>query len=151
MAGRGRLVPTLGVVALGTVGYYLYSAGGNPKVAEKQFEHDAASASARMKGDLPGKGKEAKLQGEVWAKQAGAKLDHVVDDAKATLHETDAKLSAKMAEADVKIDHLKADGLQKAKELRKDTDKKIDEFDTTVIRKTQEAKSGIASWFGFGK
>ena len=56
-----------------------------------------------------------------------------------------------MAEADAKIDHLKAEGIQKAKELRKDTDKKIDEFDTTVIRKTQEAKSGIASWFGFGK
>ena len=39
---------------------------------------DAASATARVKGDLPGKGKEAKLQGEVWAKQAGAKLDHAV-------------------------------------------------------------------------
>lgn len=28
----------LGVAAAGGVGYYLYTAGGNPKVAEKQFE-----------------------------------------------------------------------------------------------------------------
>lgn len=28
----------LGLAAIGGVGYYLYSAGGNPKVAEKQFE-----------------------------------------------------------------------------------------------------------------
>jgi hypothetical protein len=28
----------VGVVAAGGVGYYLYTAGGSPKVAEKQFE-----------------------------------------------------------------------------------------------------------------
>ena len=28
----------LGVAAAGGVGYYLYTAGGSPKVAEKQFE-----------------------------------------------------------------------------------------------------------------
>jgi hypothetical protein len=28
----------VGVAAAGGVGYYLYSAGGNPKVAEKKFE-----------------------------------------------------------------------------------------------------------------
>ena len=56
-----------------------------------------------------------------------------------------------MAEADKSIEHMKAESIAKAKELRKDTDKKIDEFDETVIRKTKEAKSGISSWFGFGK
>ncbi len=28
----------VGLAAAGGVGYYLYTAGGNPKVAEKQFE-----------------------------------------------------------------------------------------------------------------
>ena len=56
-----------------------------------------------------------------------------------------------MSEADAKIDHLKADSVEKMKELRKDADKKIDNFDETVVRKTNEAKSGISSWFGFGK
>ena len=45
---------------------------------DRRYPDDAASATARVKSDLPGKGKEAKLQGEVWAKQAGAKLDHAV-------------------------------------------------------------------------
>ncbi|MCJ1249513.1 hypothetical protein MMC30_006738 [Trapelia coarctata] len=151
MAGRSRAVPILGAVAAGGVAYYLYSAGGNPKVAEKKFEHDAASASAKLKSELPGSGKEAKKQGEVWAKEAGAKLDSTVDSAKAKLHETDAKLSAKMSEADAKLAHLKTDTIQKAKEVRKETDQKIDAFDETVVRKTKEAKSGISSWFGFGK
>ncbi|MCJ1471399.1 hypothetical protein MMC13_000038 [Lambiella insularis] len=151
MARGGRLIPTLGVVAAGGIGYYLYAAGGNPRVAEKKFEHDAASISANLKSELPGKGKEAKIQGEEWAKQAGAKLDSVVDDARSTLHDTDRKIVAKMSEAEAKVDHLKADSIAKAKELRQDTDKKIDQFDETVIRKTKEAKSGISSWFGFGK
>lgn len=56
-----------------------------------------------------------------------------------------------MSEADAKIDHLKGESINKMKELRKETDQKIDAFDETVVRKTKEAKSGISSWFGFGK
>jgi hypothetical protein len=37
MAGK-RGVQVLGLGAVGLGGYYLYSAGGSPKVAEKQFE-----------------------------------------------------------------------------------------------------------------
>jgi len=33
-----RALQVGGVVAVGGIGYYLYTAGGNPKVAEKQFE-----------------------------------------------------------------------------------------------------------------
>ena len=33
-----RLLQSLGVVAAGGAGYYLYTAGGNPKVAEKMAE-----------------------------------------------------------------------------------------------------------------
>jgi hypothetical protein len=35
---KSQLPLYLGLAAAGGVGYYLYTAGGNPKVAEKQFE-----------------------------------------------------------------------------------------------------------------
>lgn len=39
MAQRSSRAPLyIGLAAAGGVGYYLYSAGGSPKVAEKQFE-----------------------------------------------------------------------------------------------------------------
>lgn len=78
-----------------------------------------------------------------------------VSDAKAKLSEADAKAYTKMAEADKKIGQLKDDGIAKFDQVRKETEKefheKIGNFDKTVERKTAEAKSGISSWFGFGK
>lgn len=35
---KSRVPLALGLTAAGGVGYYLYSAGGSPKVAEKKFE-----------------------------------------------------------------------------------------------------------------
>lgn len=35
---KSRMPMYLGVAAIGGAGYYLYSAGGNPKAAEKKFE-----------------------------------------------------------------------------------------------------------------
>jgi len=37
-APKSKLPLALGLTAAGGVGYYLYTAGGNPKVAEKQLE-----------------------------------------------------------------------------------------------------------------
>jgi hypothetical protein len=34
----GRAVPALGALAAGGIGYYLYTAGGDPKLAEKKAE-----------------------------------------------------------------------------------------------------------------
>jgi hypothetical protein len=34
----GRAVPALGAIAAGGIGYYLYTAGGDPKLAEKKAE-----------------------------------------------------------------------------------------------------------------
>jgi hypothetical protein len=34
----GRIVKVVGAGAVAGAGYYLYQAGGSPKVAEKQFE-----------------------------------------------------------------------------------------------------------------
>jgi hypothetical protein len=38
MSRSNRAPLALGLAAAGGVGYYLYSSGGKPKVAEKQFE-----------------------------------------------------------------------------------------------------------------
>ena len=39
---------------------------------------DASSASAKLKGELPGSGKEAQKQGEEYAHKAGAAIDSTV-------------------------------------------------------------------------
>lgn len=38
MSQKSKLPLYAGAAAVGAVGYYLYSAGGSPKVAEKKFE-----------------------------------------------------------------------------------------------------------------
>lgn len=93
-----RAVTVLGLAAAGGAGYYLYSAGGDPKVAQKMAEGmlgqtwhyrqlltrsaaDASKASAKVKEEVnaaPGRGKEAEKRGEQYAHQAGAKLDSAV-------------------------------------------------------------------------
>ena len=35
---RSRILPALGLVGVGGAAYYLYQAGGDPKVAEKKME-----------------------------------------------------------------------------------------------------------------
>lgn len=94
---KSRVPLALGLTAAGGIGYYLYGAGGSPKAAEKQFEGwysvqcyvkashvliellaDASKASAKIQGELPGRGTQAKKQGEAWATEAGNKLDSAV-------------------------------------------------------------------------
>lgn len=85
----------LGLTAAGGVGYYLYSAGGNPTAAEKKFESmfhlshrrhlivssadprylgDVHKASAEVKSHLPGRTPDAQNRGA----QVGAKVDEAV-------------------------------------------------------------------------
>lgn len=78
-----------------------------------------------------------------------------VGDVRAKLDQADAKVSAKLHEADGKFQQLKADGSKQFDQARKDTARELkesaDSFDKTVEKKAAEAKSGISSWFGFGK
>ena len=71
------------------------------------------------------------------------------------MQEADKTVSQKAGEAQGKFDKFKKDAgsqLDKtASETRKDVNESVDKFDKTVERKTSEAKSGISSWFGFGK
>ncbi|KAL9624978.1 MAG: hypothetical protein Q9160_000707 [Pyrenula sp. 1 TL-2023] len=124
-------------------GYYLYSAGGDPKVAQKNAEADVSRASAKVKSEVPGKEKEAEKQGQAYASQAGQKIDQAADDARARYRDAEAKGQAYANDAAKKLD-----------ESRKATGEKlmsgVDKFDETVTKGAAEAKSGISSWFGFG-
>ncbi|KAL9021556.1 MAG: hypothetical protein Q9185_001204 [Variospora sp. 1 TL-2023] len=152
MASRRALQIGGATVGVGAV-YYLYSAGGNPSVAEKKLEHNISAAGARLKGQDTST-KEAQKKAEVVAKEAGATLDRTVDTVREEVRQADRVITAKMHEAGSKLDQLKDDGSKKFDSAYKDTSKELqqtaDTFDKTVNQKTAEAKSGISSWLGFG-
>ncbi|EKD16536.1 calcofluor white hypersensitive protein [Drepanopeziza brunnea f. sp. 'multigermtubi' MB_m1] len=135
---KSRVPLFAGLVAAGGVGYYLYKAGGNPKVAEKQVEGmlhplsdpDLSRASAKIKSEIPGRAHEAQKEGEKWASQAGAKLDSAVEKSKAELSKAEGKFEAYR------------------KDLGAEAMKKIDAADAKIEQEAAKAKSGISSWFG---
>ncbi|KAK7942971.1 uncharacterized protein PG986_012084 [Apiospora aurea] len=130
---RSRMPLVLGLGAAGGVGYYLYSAGGNPKVAQKQAEADAHKLSSEAKSHMPGRSSQAQKDAEKFGAQAGAKIDNFAGKTQADLQK------------------VKADAEAYGKDLKQDALKKVDEFDRKVENKTAEAKSGISSWFGGSK
>ncbi|KAI9738188.1 MAG: hypothetical protein M1834_008686 [Cirrosporium novae-zelandiae] len=138
---RSRITTLIGVGSLGGIGYYFWQAGGNAKLAEKNFENDTSKLSSRVKNELPGREQQAKKEGEEWAQQAGAKIDRTVDKAR-----------AKLREADAQADQYRKEGIDKFEQTKKETgtqiNQAIDSFDKTVEKKTAEAKGGIWSWFG---
>lgn len=74
-----------------------------------------------------------------------------IANARDKVHETDAKIGAKFGEADTKLHQLAADGKQATKDTGRELKETADKFDNLVEKKASEAKSGISSWFGFGK
>lgn len=60
-----------------------------------------------------------------------------------------------MGEAESKLDKFKHDSAAQFEKTKNTTGKElnqsIDKFDQTVEKKAADAKSGISSWFGFGK
>ncbi|KAG9241289.1 hypothetical protein BJ878DRAFT_521477 [Calycina marina] len=125
-APKSKIPLALGLTAAGGVGYYLYTAGGSPKVAEKQFEKDISAASAKIKSEIPGRSTEAKKEGEKLASQVGANYDSAAERARAELAKAEAY----------------------GRDAKNDTLKKIDAADRKIEAKASEAKSGISSWFG---
>ncbi|KAI1609342.1 hypothetical protein EDD36DRAFT_67725 [Exophiala viscosa] len=119
-----------GLAVAGGVGYYLYNAGGDPKVAEKKLEADAHKLSASIRNDLPGKGKEYEKKGEALTASAGREFDRASAEAKAKLAEAEAKAK--------EVGH----------KASKEVNGAIDKFDKTVENEASKAKSGISSWFG---
>ncbi|KAH9892355.1 hypothetical protein F4778DRAFT_784718 [Xylariomycetidae sp. FL2044] len=126
---RSRVLPALGLTAVGLGGYYLYSAGGDTKVAQKQAEVDAHKLSSKVKSEIPGRGKEYEKEGEKLGTQIGSKFDSTLDKAQAELKRAEAY----------------------AKETKDETMKKVNEFDKKTEAEASKAKSGISSWFSSGK
>jgi len=124
MAAKKSNAPLLiGLGVAGGVGYYLYNAGGDPKAAEKKFETDLSTASAKIKGELPDRGSNVTA--------AEHKIDAAADKARADL-----------ANAEAKVD-------QYGSEIRKDAREKINAFDKKVEDGAAKAKSGVSSWFSW--
>ena len=146
-------------ISSGGVGYYLYTAGGNPKVAEKQFESDLSKASAKIKSEVPGRAKEAQKEGEKWASVAGSKVDSAVSVHMSLLpvlqlcpcHERPRVISVLPANQIFQVDKARAEATKMeayGKDAKADAMKKIDAADRKIETKAAEAKSGISSWFG---
>ncbi|KAF1971264.1 hypothetical protein BU23DRAFT_510306, partial [Bimuria novae-zelandiae CBS 107.79] len=134
----GRQVGTFAAVAgLGGIGYYLYSAGGDPKLAEKKFEHDAATAARKVKGDYPGQDKEARKAGEESYEAVRAKAQSLANDARAEADKADAKINELSADARKKFEQLREEGAR-------DVNAAANKFDKAVIEETKKAKG----WFG---
>jgi len=136
MSGRPGIA-ILGLAAAGGVGYYLYQAGGDPKVAQKQAEADAHKASAKLKSEVPGREKEAEKKGELLAAQAGAKIDQV-----------GAKIDQTSYEAQRKLEEAKKEASEFSQKAANEANKAIDKFDKSVTDGASKAKSGFSSWFG---
>ncbi|KAI5922735.1 hypothetical protein F4810DRAFT_672487 [Camillea tinctor] len=128
MASKSRLPLVLGVTAVGGIGFYLYSAGGDPKLAQKQAEGDAH----RFKGRFEDRGQQAVTDAEKLGAQAGAKFDNAVARSQAELQKAQADIEAR------------------GKTAKDAALNKINELDKKVEDEASKAKSGISSWFGGG-
>ncbi|CAK7225873.1 hypothetical protein SBRCBS47491_006036 [Sporothrix bragantina] len=130
---RSRTPLYLGIAAAGGVGYYLYSAGGSPKVAEQKFENDLKSVRDRASGAT----NELRPEAEKYGAEAGAKIDSAV--AKAQSEYNRAAAQARDASANVS---------KQVEDARSQVNKSIDAFDKKVEDTASKAKSGVSGWFG---
>ncbi|KAM0432413.1 hypothetical protein ACHAPT_004957 [Fusarium lateritium] len=116
------------------IGYYLFSAGGNPRAAEKKAESDAHRAAAEVKSHLPGRSPvdaEKDLKG--YGQNAGAQVDKA------------------LAEADRQAGVAKSNMESYAKDAKAEAMKAVDKFDHKVEEEASKAKTGISGWFGGSK
>ncbi|KAK0720617.1 hypothetical protein B0H67DRAFT_600061 [Lasiosphaeris hirsuta] len=128
---NSRAPIALAAAAAGGIGYYLYTAGGSPKVAEKQFESDAHRAAAKIRSEIPPHQRtDAEKEGKKLGQEAGAKFDYAVNT------------------ADKELSKAKHDAESYAKAAKADTLKKIDEIDRKVEEGASKSKSYLSSWFG---
>ena len=136
-----RATTWIGLGAAGAVGYYFYQAGGDPKVAEKKFEADAAKVSATLKDQVPGQAKKLQKEGELTLENAKSSLSSLGKDLKSEANKVDAKVSKLSSDAASKLD-------QTGRDVHAAGSKAVNEFDKNVNEGTAKAKSGLSSWFG---
>lgn len=123
---------------------------------------DVNKASAKVKGELPGRVKEAEKEGEKYGAQAGAKFDSAVskicilpaiiptivlprsEDMPGYSDASEQQVNT----ANKEFSKAKADAEAYAKGVKADARKKIDEIDRKVEDGAAKTKSGISSWWG---
>ncbi|KAF1918954.1 hypothetical protein BDU57DRAFT_490777 [Ampelomyces quisqualis] len=143
----GRVLPVVGLAAAGGVGYYLYSAGGDPKLAEKKAEHDAANAVRRVKGDFPGQDKEAKKAGEEGYEAVRSTAQQYANQARTEAQKAEQKLDQYSVEARKKYEEAKVQAERELNSTRREVNSAVDKFDKQAIEATRETKSWFGSWF----
>jgi len=136
-----RPVVLAGAAVAGGIGYYFYKAGGDPKLAEKTFEKDAASATASVKSHIPGTEKVIKEDAKVTGAKIGKAYDDAVSSAKDKTHKVDAKLESYRADAGKKLQEVRS-------ETGTQLSKAVDNFDKSVEKGAAQSKSWISGWFG---
>ncbi|KAF1812278.1 hypothetical protein P152DRAFT_458666 [Eremomyces bilateralis CBS 781.70] len=137
----GRILKFGGAAAAGGAAYYFYKAGGSPKVAEKEFEHDAARLSANVKSHLPGAEKEAKTAAKKYGTEAGKQFDQVVANARDQTSKVDHKLEDYRQGAENKINTARRESETKLMGA-------VDKFDHKVEEGASKSKSWLGGWFG---
>ncbi|KAK0662529.1 hypothetical protein QBC41DRAFT_329714 [Cercophora samala] len=132
---KSRAPLALGALAASGIGYYLYSAGGNPRVAEKKFESDAHRAAAKIESKIP--------------TNYPTHTTHKAEkEATRVGHEVGTKIDSAVTSVNRDLNQAKHEAEAIAKQAKADTLKKIDEFDRTVEEKAAKSKSYLSSWFG---
>ena len=122
---RSKAPIAFGALAAGGIGYYLYSAGGDPKAAQHKAEGDAHRAAADIKKHLPGDHPNAEKNLKGYGREAGAKLDNAV------------------AEVDKQAGRAKSNAEAYAKDARAEALRAVDKFDNKVEEGANKAKG----WF----
>jgi hypothetical protein len=130
---KSRVPLALGLTVAGAGGYYLYSAGGNARAAEKKFESDMHTASANVKKNLPGTSPNAEATAKAYGAEAGAKIDKA------------------WGEVDKQAGRAKSNAEAYAKDAKAEAMQAVDKFDKKVEDGAAKAKGGISSWFGGSK
>ncbi|KAK4178313.1 hypothetical protein QBC36DRAFT_108063 [Triangularia setosa] len=132
---KSRAPLAIGAIAASGIGYYLYSAGGNPRAAEKQFESDAHRAAAKIESKIP---TNYPTHTTHKAEREGTRVGH----------EVGTKIDSAVTTVNRDLNQAKHEAEAIAKQAKADTLKKIDEFDRTVEEKAAKSKSYLSSWFG---
>ncbi|KAJ4337973.1 hypothetical protein N0V87_004321 [Didymella glomerata] len=140
MAGR-RFATFGGLAAVGGATYYLYSAGGDAKLAEKKFEHDAANATRRVRGDFPGQDKEAKKAGEEGYEAVRATAQDYANRASAEAKKAEADLRAYTQQAQNKAQAYSAEAQNKAQEYSAEAQAKYNKMSVEAKKKWDEARA----------
>lgn len=177
MAARGggsRIGLSVGLGVAGGIGYYLYQAGGDPKLAEREFERTSHPSVLRLvtpadtrqmmpraclprsRATSPGRKRKRRPAQRCWVRrQARRSIRRSVVTTGGLRQSVDfsqiAEAKATTSKIDEKLEAYRAQADKKIGEVSSQTAKElhsaVDKFDKTVEDKTAQSKSWLSGWF----